>query len=119
MTEATPARRMTDEAVALVRILLESPPEDTHEAVAARTGASREWVRRIRTGEKCKDLFPELPRVITGRRLCTRCEHWIAKEFRYQNVRRKGICGLGIPEAIEIGCRYGIGCGAFSPRKNP
>jgi hypothetical protein len=34
-------------------------------------------------------------------------------------VRRKGACGLGIPEAIEIGCRYGIGCGAFSPRKNP
>lgn len=117
MTKTAAPRRTPEQITELVRIVLESPPDESHESVAARTGYGREWVRRIRTGEKCADLFPELPRIITGQRLCTRCEHWVAKEFRYQGFRRTGICDLGIPEAVEIGCRYGIGCGAFAQKK--
>jgi hypothetical protein len=39
--------------------------------------------------------------------------HFVFKDFRRDNVRRKGVCGLGHHEAESIGIRYGIGCGAF------
>jgi hypothetical protein len=111
--------RSVGQKAELVRSILLSPPEDTNDQIAARFGASREWVRRVRIGVSSGDLFPELPRIgQTGRRTCNHCVHWEPRTIRLHNLfRRNGFCGIGIPEALEIGIRHGIGCGAFSPSK--
>jgi hypothetical protein len=102
----------------LVRLILLSPPEQTNLHVATKYGVSQEWVRRVRTGMIATDLHPELSRTEqTRRRTCNYCEHWIIRPFRIGENRRRGLCSIGIPEAIEIGARYGVGCGAFVSAK--
>ena len=109
----------TPERIELVRRVIVAPPEVTNDELAAKLGTSREWVRRVRRGTMQADLFPELPRSKESSHdhLCSHCEHFIVKDFRRENVRRKGVCGLGHAEAEEIGVRYGIGCGAFAARR--
>jgi hypothetical protein len=109
----------TREKIELIRKVLIAPPETTNDELAAKYRASREWIRRVRRGIIQADLFPELPRITesSNKHLCSHCVHFIFKDFRRDNVRRKGVCGLGHNEAESIGIRYGIGCGAFMPRR--
>lgn len=116
MTVTTPVDRMTPERVELVRQVLLAPPERPNDRVAADLGCSREWVHRVRRGLSAVDLFPELPRYVPPRQhSCDRCAHWEAKPTRFEERKRKGVCGLGHHEALEIGPRFGVGCGAFMP----
>jgi len=110
-------RARTPERVELVRRILVAPPEDSNSCVASQLAVSQEWVRMVRAGITATDLFPDLPRnpSATGR-ICTHCTHYKPVPIRTEDMRRKGLCGLEIPEAWEIGVRFGIGCGAFSPQ---
>jgi hypothetical protein len=108
-------RARTPEQIELIRLILTAPPEDSNSCVASRLGASQEWVRQIRSGLSATDLFHDLPRIpTTAGRICTQCTHYEPKPIRTEEMRRNGLCSLGIPEAWEIGVRFAKGCGAFS-----
>lgn len=106
----------------LTRSVLTSPIEQSNGVIAERLGVSRETVRKIRDGRLHAKLCPDLDRLEPpGRagcgRTCTQCEHWISNRYRVidpegHDIRRLGICGLGIPEAENV--RFARGCGAFT-----
>ena len=101
--------------------VLNAPANQTHRAVGESLGISRETVRRVRYGIMWASIRPDIERLTQtlgtpgrGTR-CDQCVHWKPERIRDRShgsdMKRLGICTLGIPESISP--LYARGCGAF------
>jgi hypothetical protein len=112
----TPERRESVTAA-----ILNAPAEQTHKLVGDAIGVSPETVRKVRFGLMWFDVLPNLPRLdysvrVRGHGLtCVLCVHWTPTPYRMrfdgEDIRRRGVCDLAIPESVDV--RYARGCGAF------
>ena len=111
----------------VTRAILDAPVEYAHKLVAQSLGVSPETVRKVRFGLMWADVLPHLERLDPSLRVrghgltCTLCVHWTPTPYRIrfdgEDLRRRGICDLAIPESADI--RYARGCGAFMQLEQP
>jgi hypothetical protein len=112
-------RAPSPERIAIVRTILEAPPEASHQDLSDVVHLSRETVRRIRYGLIDADILPDLPRleadVLTRR--CSHCIHYVPEEDREQQRERGGgripPCDLGFEESRLF--TFARSCGWFWP----
>jgi hypothetical protein len=103
---------------AVCRAVLTAPIETTSAALAEQVGRSREFVRQVRLGLRCRQVLPDLERITPAAmvRTCVDCALFHYQPGRLQSNNGSGsrVCGhctIGIPEAENV--HYARGCGAF------
>ena len=107
-----------EEQEAVCLAVLSAPIETTSAALAEQVGRSREFVRQVRLGLRCRQILPDLERITPAAmvRTCVDCSLFEHRPHRLQSAngsgsRIYGHCTIGIPEAENI--NYARGCGAF------
>jgi hypothetical protein len=107
-----------EEQEEVCRAVLTAPIETTSAALAEQVGRSREFVRQVRLGLRCRQVLPDLERITPDAmaRTCVDCALFHHQPGRMQSngnpgARVCGVCTIGIPEAENI--HYARGCGAF------
>ena len=119
-----PSHRSLVEREQLVRTVLTSPIEMSHEQVAVKAGVQRETVRKIRFGIINTDILADLPRLEKGclQRVCSKCIHFepvdtLVGIARRRSPERARQCGLGFPEVEDL--TFARGCAAFVEQVKP
>lgn len=96
-------RRRFDDA-GIRQILLSA---ESHSAVAAKHGCTRELIRQIRIGKVYRSTLPDVPRWIVQKRgpVCTQCKHWADE-----------VCEMGFPDPIDEGVGFAADCSMYERR---